>query len=260
MLCQRNNVELKTDCQWLFFCEKKKRRELKKCEDNWVHILHFKGLSFVNDDSPGMEGVMYKIDGHAEKAMSDQLCHRSTEESKEFLGKLCPADKILKITGGNKLNSDGYQYKCMYFALESGNSEHDLVDFLEKEVIPAIMNTGMMRRDSCFSVKSHTVVNHMTDVVDYNDDLKHVIRSCLADEDGHQEGSYFKSSKNKLYYVFRPGCIPLEVMHAFDLAEEDMLPVDQQRQKAAMEEALCMDKSKRETTESGDSPNFNRSL
>ena len=53
----------------------------------------------------------------------------------------------------------------------------------------------MMRKNSSFVFKSYTVVNHLTDVVDYDDDLRHVIRHYLADEVDFQEGNFSKLRK-----------------------------------------------------------------
>ena len=240
--------------------KKKKRREFKQYEENWIHIVHFKGSLVEEDGTKLSEGVMFKIDGYAEKAVNDQLYHRTTDTSKAFLEAMNPADKVLKVTGGNTMNSVGYRYRCPYWPLDFGNSEVELKDYLEKEVVPAIMETKMMRRDSSFAVKSYSVVNHMTDVVDYNDDLRHVIRHYLADECDFQEENFFKASKNNLYFVFRPGCVPLEVMHNFSLTEEHLLPVDQKRQREAIEEAEAINMTSPARVESADSPNFNRSL
>ena len=240
--------------------KKKAKKALKRYEENWIHIVHLKGSKVENDDTSLLEGVFFKIDGYAEKAVNDQLFKRTTNTSKAFLEAMSPADKVLRVTGGNKNNSDGFQYRCPYWPLEHGNTEADLEDFLQKEVIPAIMETGMMHENSSFVFKSYTVVNHLTDVVDYDDDLRHVIRHYLADEVDFQEGNFFKASKNNLYFVFSPGCVPLEVMHDFNLTEEHLLPVDQRRQREAIEEANGPEVSTPMRAESGDSPNFNRSL
>ena len=240
--------------------KKKKKKEWKKYEENWTHILHLKSLKVEEDDACPLEGVMFKIDGYAEKAINDQLYHRTSEESKKFLESMCMADKVLKITGGNILNSDGYQHRCPYWPLDTGNTESDLKDFLEKEVIPATLETGKMRKDSSFVLKSYTVVNHLTDVVAYNDDLKHVIRNFLADDHGNQEANFFKASKNNLCYVFKPGHVPLDVMHSMELTENNLLPDDAKRQKEAIEEAELVAVFTPEKAGSSDSPNFNRSL
>ena len=158
--------------------------------------MHFKGSLVEEDGTKLSEGVMFKIDGYAEKAVNDQLYHRTTDTSKAFLEAMNPADKVLKVTGGNTMNSVGYRCRCPYWPLDFGNSEAELKDYLEKEVVPAIMETKMMRRDSSFAVKSYSVVNHMTDVVDYNDDLRHVIRHYLADECDFQEENFIE-----LHYV-----------------------------------------------------------
>ena len=242
------------------YVKKKKKKEWKKYEENWIHILHLKSLKVEEDDACPLEGVMFKIDGYAEKAINDQLYHRTSEESKKFLESMCMADKVLKITGGNNLNSDGYQHRCPYWPLDTGNTESDLKDFLEKEVIPAILETGKMRKDSSFVLKSYTVVNHLTDVVAYNDDLKHVIRNFLADDHGNQEANFFKASKNNLCCVFKPGHVPLEVMHSMELTEDNLLADDAKRQKEAIEEAESLDVFTPEKAGSADSPNFNRSL
>ena len=131
-------------------------------------------------------------------------------------------------------------------------------DFLQKEVIPAIMETGMMHENSSFVFKSYTVVNHLTDVVDYDDDLRHVIRHYLADEVDFQEGNFFKASKNNLYFVFPPGCVPLEVMHNFDLTKTHLLPVEHMCQREAIEEAERLEVSTPMRAESSDSPDFDR--
>ena len=56
--------------------------------------------------------------------------------------------------------------------------------------------------NSSFVVKSHTVVNHVTDVVDCNDDMRCVIRHHLADEeDEWWEGSFLNASRKKLHQL-----------------------------------------------------------
>ena len=116
------------------------------------HFLHFKGLKFDGDDECPPEGVMFKIDGYAEKAVNDQLYHRTSEASKKLMETMFMADKVLRITGGNHLNSDGCQHRHPreHWPLEHGSTEADLKDFLEKEVIPATIKTGVMRMNSSF--------------------------------------------------------------------------------------------------------------
>ena len=122
--------------------KKKPKKELKRHEENWIHIVHMKGLKVEDDDSSLLEGVFFKIDGYAEKAVNDQLYKRTTDTSKAFMEAMNPADKVLRIKGGNNDNSEGFQYRCPYWPLEHGNTEADLEAFLHKEVIPAIMETG----------------------------------------------------------------------------------------------------------------------
>ena len=112
--------------------KKKKRKEWKKYEENWIHILHLKGLKFDGNDECPPEGVMFKTDGCAEKAVNDQLCHRTSEASNKFVETMFMADKVLRITGGNHLNSDGCQHRCPHWPLEHGNTEADLKIFWRK--------------------------------------------------------------------------------------------------------------------------------
>ena len=185
--------------------KKKPKKELKRYEENWIHIVHMKGSKVGDDDSSLLEGVFFKMDGCAEKAVNDQLCKRTTDTSKAFVEAMNPADKVkLRITGGNKNNSEGFQCRCPYWPLEHGNTEADLEDYLQKEVVPAIMETRMMRKNSSFVFKSCTVVNHLTDVVDYDDDLRHVIRHYLADEVDFQEGNFFQSFEKQFVFCFLP--------------------------------------------------------
>ena len=72
--------------------------------------------------------------------------------------------------------------------------------------------------------------------------------------------SFFKASKNYLCCVFKPGHVPLEVMHSMELTEDNLLADDAKRQKEAIEEAESLDVFTPEKAQSADSPNFDRSF
>ena len=56
--------------------KKKARIQPKKCEDNWIHILHVKGNECEDDGTEPQEGVIFKMDGcEALRPSIRQLCH-----------------------------------------------------------------------------------------------------------------------------------------------------------------------------------------